>query len=263
MLPSELDSLLDNDHKIINEVLFSLAKRGALDKNREYRLKGNLEKLISIYNQKDFRHKYSMLYLSLTRIEQSSQMTLDDLMAGLQALSEYAQGLPDKTKGATFLPKFSKLYDHIDLEIRHIKYLGEVQSRSQIEREEQFRGIKERMEKESEKAIVKIASVEKKLDSAQKDHIAILGIFAAIIMTSFASFSLPSAIFATIDKSNFFLLIVVVCFVVLFVMNILHSLYEFLKDMHFGEQREKTQWTPIFMLNIFVGILIIILLYRA
>lgn len=188
-------------------------------------------------------------------------MTLDDLMAGLQALYKYAPKELEENKHDSFMSKFLKLYDHVSLEIFHIKHLKEMQDRDQEDKQKFFRSITLEVKQETEKALSEIDSVKKRLDSAQRDHIAILGIFAAIIMTSFTSFSLPSAIFTSVDKSDPYLFSLIVCLAVLFVANILHSLYELLKDMHFGETRAKRWPNPtILVLNSVILIAIVFIL---
>ena len=240
---SELEYSLDKEHIIIKNVICSFAKLGSLDedKNSNYRLMGNLDKLKEIYQAKDFRHKYSKIFLiisSIDKIEKTSKdkiLSIDVLMHSMEMAYEYI--LNKNQYQDDFKKCFYKLYDHVVLEILQINYMREIENKGEANNASTIKELK------SATSLAQTASnnadeATKKLDSMQKEYITILGIFASIVFAFVAGLTFSTSVLSNIHQASIYRLLFIVCLIGLFITNILHYLYAFIREIHFSKTNQ-------------------------
>ncbi|MBZ7936521.1 hypothetical protein H2279_07755 [Campylobacter sp. B0100352/1] len=96
--------------------------------------------------------------------------------------------------------------------------------------------FEEKIKSESNKFEEKIKSesnkFEEKIKEIQKQYITILGIFASIVLTFTGSFAFSSSILSHMHQVSIYRLIFVILCIALFIVNILHGLYNFLIKIH-------------------------------
>lgn len=269
-------------YEILREVLRSFANGKEVN---EYRLNGNIKKLQEIY-QDDFRHQYSKIFLILTEIDKDSKLSIDHITEVLEQV--YQQVKTEKEKhyslkwtpckdtdlkiidrnnkfyyNADFFKKISKLYDHVNLDIARINYMKNIDVKSDLSLQKinDIKNITEEAKNNANEALEKIKNT-------QKDYIAILGIFASIILAFVTGLSFSTSVLANIDKVSVFRLIFIVCLIALFIFNLLNSLYGFIIRIYFNKDKNfknnNMLWFNVIIISImlidFIGYLLV--LYR-
>ena len=210
-------------------------------KNSNYRLMGNLDKLKEIYKAKDFRHKYSKIFLiisSIDKIEKTSKdkiLSIDVLMHSMEIAYEYV--LNKNEYQDNFKKCFYKLYDHVVLEILQINYMREIENKGEANNASTIKELK------SATSLAQTASnnadeATKKLDSMQKEYITILGIFASIVFAFVAGLTFSTSVLSNIHQASIYRLSFIVCLIGLFITNILHYLYAFIREIHFSKTNQ-------------------------
>lgn len=237
---SELEYSLDKEHIIIKDVICSFAKLGSLDEDKSSndRLVDNLKKLKEIYQVKDFRHKYSKIFLiisSIDKIEKTSKdkiLSIDVLMHSMEIAYEYV--LNENKYQDDFKKCFYKLYDHVVLEILQINYMREIENKGEANNANTIKELK------SATLLAQTArnnadEATKRLDNMQKEYITILGIFASIIFAFVAGLTFSTSVLSNIHQASIYRLSFIVCLIGLFITNILHYLYAFIREIHFSK----------------------------
>ncbi|WP_314978341.1 hypothetical protein [Campylobacter rectus] len=281
---SELEYSLDKEHIIIKDVICSFAKVGSLDgdKNSQYRLDGNIKKLQGIYENTNFRHKYSKIFLiisSIDKVEKTNSgniLSIDDLMHSMEIAYEYISSSNEYKD--SFKKCFYKLYDHVVLEILQINYMREIENKGDANNFETLKKLK-KAQILAQDANNNASNATEKMNNMQKEYIAILGIFASIIFAFVAGLTFSTSVLTNIDKASIYRLSFIVCLIGLFITNILHYLYAFIREIHFsktsqGFEKEKecdVSWKTfknefcnsyIFRFNLFIAcIMCVIFIY--
>ena len=202
---------------------------------------GNLDKLKEIYKAKDFRHKYSKIFLiisSIDKIEKTSKdkiLSIDVLMHSMEIAYEYV--LNKNEYQDNFKKCFYKLYDHVVLEILQINYMREIENKGEANNASTIKELK------SATSLAQTASnnadeATKKLDSMQKEYITILGIFASIVFAFVAGLTFSTSVLSNIHQASIYRLSFIVCLIGLFITNILHYLYAFIREIHFSKTNQ-------------------------
>lgn len=143
-------------------------------------------KLKDLYTQ-DFRHSYSLFFPIITEIEKDKSSSVEYLTNNLEALKEIVEidNLNDNKEFGQLSSPLLKLADHINLEIaRYLNYVEKEEQTAHLEQKienstNQLNQLKENLKKATED--LGIAS--RKIKSVQGELIAVLSIFAAIVMT--------------------------------------------------------------------------------
>ncbi|ARR00298.1 hypothetical protein [Campylobacter porcelli] len=238
---SDINPHLDKKHLIIKDVLCSLSKQNALrDKSGQFRLNGNIDKLKEVYvsstdnASEDFRHKYSKIFLILSRIDrEKNELSIDNLMEAIEEARAYIE---DESNGysTNFVNKFLKLYDHVVLEILQIKYMREIENKGENNNSETIKKLKE-AQILAENASNSASKATKKINDMQKEYITILGIFASIVFAFVAGLTFSTSVLSNIHQASVYRLSFIVCLIGLFITNILHYLYAFIREIHFSK----------------------------
>lgn len=186
-----------------------------------------------LYAEEGFRHHYSgvsrCLYGETTpQTEEDFRKIFrraDRLVINLGTLKEYVERhsrahYADST--ATICRKYGKLYDHVDLEYSRLLLLE-----SPYRSFDQLAGDIDGVKKEADALGESIASANERLSSSQKDYIAILAIFAAVIMAFSGGFNFIASSLDSIARTDVAKLSCIVALVGLALINLLYVLLRF------------------------------------
>lgn len=170
----------EKDDKLV-DILKSLALK-ELDKNA---FDSKAAELNDIYGDENvdngYRHSYSRIFSTIASINQGSKMgSIDVLSDNLYMLAKCSDIKNRK--------RVEKLYDHVNLEIAQINYMSNMKRElvsdvSQIkQKNEEFKTTSSQLKKKLEAFNKTSKELEGKINGLSRDYIAILGIFAAIIL---------------------------------------------------------------------------------
>lgn len=209
-----------------------------------------IENLKQIYKDEKYRHSYSNItttILTHSKNIENSIECFEILGQNLRTLREKI--LDDKNHGDDFILKFNKLFDHINLELIRIDYIGDVKN------------IKAEVVKINKKAEQARREIRQSTQEATKSFITILGIFASIIIAFVSGFAFSNSVLANVKDTNIFKLLIVISFIAMFITNILNFLFYFIKTIHFGKEfKEPMLNCGIIIFNLIIFCLIIALI---
>ena len=221
---------------LLKEILTSLANDNVeLDdgKIEEY-----VECLRKLYDN-DYRHLYSQIFAIIVSIDENyndSNVTLEYLTENIRIIFDYCE----KTYGNTlilddrnFFRRVKKLYDHINLDVSRINYVKALQDKNNVEMftlSNRIESAKNELNEKIKEAQDSYKEIDGKIGYLQRDYIAILGIFASIVVTFVAGISLANSTLSALgnSKDNFYTLVFLVLLVAMFMFNTLIALFEFL-----------------------------------
>ncbi|MCZ6116924.1 hypothetical protein [Campylobacter ureolyticus] len=211
------------------------------------------DNLKSIYENGFFRHKYSRITSYLINISQENPKAIEIVINNLEQISNKEK---ENSENTAWQKSLDKLIDHINLEEIRLKNLFEIKQSIK-----EFRGFENKF-KDFEN---KFKDFEVETKALKRDYIAILGIFASIILAFVAGLTFSSSVLSNIDKANIYKLSFVMCMIGLFITNILYFLFSFIKDLTYKENKKNffKKHISILFFNffIFLGLLFICFLY--
>ncbi len=199
----------------------------------------------------DFRHEYSristLVFGGLSRSEaaggaqgRKNPYYLDAVQRLADSLDVIRSEIADDESGH-FKCMFGKLHDHVNLELVRINFNANVNQdqderfsilMSQMEQHDNFfNSLNERVENEAqiiEKLSRRTDEVGDRLQVIQKDHIAILAIFAAVIMTFSGGFGFVAGSFSDIAKVDIDRVLCLAAFVGLVLIDLMYLLMSFI-----------------------------------
>ncbi|WP_149710765.1 hypothetical protein [Campylobacter concisus] len=230
-----------------------------------------IEQLENIYLNTHYRHAYSTItkYVVSQKakcLENKKEEIEEDILQTMsfnienifeKIILNYKENVNnskgDKAKH-NFIEKVFKLKDHINLEIFRLQDI--IQSESEYRQKiAQTEGTISELRKEGDKIKENIEELAKKADGIkesigesknnlkdiQREYITILGIFASIIIAFVATLSFSTSVLQNIDKPNTFKLVAIICFLSIFIVNILNLLFNFIREIHFGKEENKKE----------------------
>ena len=146
-------------------------------------------------SENEFRHYYSDIFAVLSSLRMEGKC-LDILNQNLYYVYEYSK---KKEADSTFCDKMKKLVDHTSLEIARMSYIDEIESRRNLTEEDIIQTI-DYYNEEVEKTIKKLEDAQSRINHSYSDFIAILGIFAGIVLVFFGGTSVLGSIINNIQK---------------------------------------------------------------
>ena len=232
-----------------------------------------VDRIVTVYSDSDFRHRYSGFYAKITVIDGDDEGNLDILSQNICILyEEICKRFREKQVEKEVYNGVRKLYDHVNLDIARINYIRTISNRAeaiQQEVEETQKKVEEtqqqtqitfdKLKSEIEDTKQQSVSILQKVQNAEREYIAILGIFAAIIAAFFSGIGFSSSILANIEKATIYRLSGMTTLVGLIIFNILVLLMSFVS--HIVEV--KFELNPDFVSTInklFLAILTIIII---
>ncbi len=227
----------NSKRKKLCEIIVELSKR----KNDEG-LKGVVSRLDKLYRG-GFRHFYSDISAALQEIQKSNKAGPETIVTNLSRIKEKRLS---EIKG--FYKVLNKLLDHICLENSRMRSAEEIADRL-LDNEDKTKTLKEQLEqsqKNYENLQSKTHGIQKqfqtKTDGIQKQFVAVLGIFASIIMVFSGGLSFTNATLSAIWNANIFKLIAVSLTVGLVLVDACYGLFYCLDPfMNSNDKSEKSK----------------------
>ena len=212
----------------LNILLVTLAQSENLlsDKNARKDIYKELEDIYYSPDEDGFRHYYSDIFAQLFEIrsdESSSNGSTAILLENLRFLNEHYKAINTDKNGKIIdvSKSINKLYDHVNLELARMAYseIGDYQL------SEQGMTLNDLSEKVSN--LQKDADdIHRSLDKAQTDYIAILGIFASVVLAFVGGMAFSTSVLENIkDVSIYRLLTVAIIIGMVFVTVIFLMFY--------------------------------------
>ena len=220
-----------------DDKLVDILKSLALDVLGGDSLDSKVAELNDIYGDEHedngYRHSYSNIFSTIASINQKSEMgTIEVLSTNLYTLAKHRDIKNPK--------RVEKLYDHVNLEIAQINYMsdmknGLVSDISQIkQKNEEFKQassqLKEKLDSyddTSKELSQKVESYNKtsmelegKINGISRDYIAILGIFAAIILAFTGGISFTKGFLSLQEVPSFYVIRVFSVTFILWILSI-------------------------------------------
>lgn len=247
------------------DILFELAKSQELlqDASNRANMYKRLEALYDAESKdKRFRHFYTDIFSVLTQVQQNSKLgDINILGQNLEVIRNGYQPRNKSTDGQRTIDvsdAIKKLYDHVNLDIARIAYSDGADRKISGESAlEDIRGQINSMQTELQKAQEikgKIEDVESKLDNSQKEYIAILGIFAAVVLAFTGGIAFSTSVFNNIAQASFYRTIAMALIIGLVLMNVLFGLFYYINSLVDKNKRI----TPLLFSNLIIIILLMV-----
>lgn len=172
---------------------------------------------LNVLYQDNFKHQYSDFFPIILKIlEEGNSYDIEYLSNNLDALGTYLDeqiSTGDESFKTMYVP-FSKLCDHLDLQIRQTNYYKSMLIQSN------------NTNKDLEDALINIEDAKTRIDAAtnrantmQTELISILSIFAAIVLTFSGGFTFLGSSVTAISTAKYYesiIIIVLICGIILF-----------------------------------------------
>lgn len=214
-----------------------------------------LEEIYYNCGKDNFRHYYSDIFAVLTIIDSDRNIgSLDVLAQNIQAIKDgyKAVNVDEQGKPKDISKEIIKLYDHTNLEIARINYTNYMtdETKSELIRNKNLIVDLERKVDESERKSEDtfkqtkednkrtLEALQKNQKDMQKDYIAILGIFASIVLSFTAGMAFSTSVLDNIYKSSIYRTVIVASLVGMVFIVMIWLLMDFVRSIH-GEQKRK------------------------
>lgn len=163
----------------------------------------------------DFRPLYSKLFL-ITK----NKGSISVLDTNLRLL--YDEVCVSDNQNEAYVKAIIRIYDHLTIDTFRMSVFYDTQKISQKIN---------KTEKEIISANTNLNEVKDKVNSMQKEYIAILGIFSAIVITFVAGLTFTSSVLQNIEKASIYRLILVIWLLGFILLTALHSLFSFIENI--------------------------------
>lgn len=230
-----MESTREQKRKRFIDLLLELARNDSLaPRDSIYTF---LTKFYGIYafgSDSEFRHYYSDI-LNVVLFFQSFELQkpeynsvgVDVLVRNLQILTDAS--MQDRTFDK-LTPKLIKIQDHISLELVRAQYSDK--GDRELLKEERIRKLEQNVKDQTEKQ----DTLSEKIQAQQREYIAILGIFAAIVLSFTGGMIFSSSTLQAIDKVSLQKLLVVVLMIGLVMFDVLFLLFAYIERIVKGEK---------------------------
>ena len=225
------------------------------------------EKFHKIYGisglQMNFRHFYSDIFSVLSQIKQTSAIgSVDILGENISTLWEYyhSSNFAREHDEPALEDALRKLYDHVSLDIARIRYsdAGDIRL-SQTDEIKHLHDktkalsadlgkIKAKLENTENTFELKFEKIDKNLNKSkktlkglQKEYVAILGIFASIVLAFTGGLSFSSAVLSNIAQSSIYRICAVSLIIGLVLTNIIFGVFYYLNHLIKGKSKLNSQ----------------------
>ena len=205
----------------------------------DYSIVDYVVKLKRIYDtESGFRHLYSEIFSTVADICITDDEKLEFLANNLRYIYEYV--MENEKRDEKFQRNILKLYDHVNLDVARLNFWRRSENKIKEENEKLQRSI--------QIARDELKGVQKKSANMQKDYVAILGIFSAVLLTFIGNIAFSTSVLSNIHQSSMYRISFITVFLGFVVFNLLVYLMNFIKAVmdvkislvtDFVEHREK------------------------
>ena len=201
------------------------------------------EELLKIYNNPEFRHRYSDVTMYLFNITGADYSQLDTMVNRIKAILEEMPN--SEAKKSVF-----KLCDHLNLELVRLRYLLPKIQGTNAKIQEADNKVNDLTRQTND--------IKKNAEDMQKNYITILGIFASIVLAFVSSLAFSTSVLQNIDKASIYRLVAVVSLIAIFIVNTLNFLFSFIMRIHYGRDDESSKFKPLNLFNIIMPLIILL-----
>lgn len=237
-------SKFESKHQQLTQLInYLLTEEYEKEANVNY-VKSQLE---DIYSDDDYRHRYSDIFATLSRLinNEDNKMTLQ----------MWLEKIKEMEFNAKIKPKIDKFYDHILLDINRTDYISNLMNQNKNEYDCKLSEAKEKVNAITEdlkQSEIKLKKIKQKLQKSQMEVITILGIFAGIIVTFNSGISFITSSFSALKEVPFLKLSVMICFSGIVIISILYVLFDLIATINNNENHLSAN----VVISINVGLLI-------
>jgi len=241
---------MEKNEKFTNILLELARSETFLSDNRERaKFYKQFEELYYEEEDKFYRHRYSDIFKVMIKLQKEDEHgSMEVLLQNLSFLvSNYnVQNYDDNGKQINITDCLKKLYDHVSLEMARFNYYD---NKYNIESAQAtVRGVAATLgeiKKSSEEYKDKIKNLEKKLHSTQQEYVAILGIFAAVILAFVGGITFSSSVLQNIASASIYRLLIVVDLLGFVLINTINLLFEFICHI-LGKEKKFFRFLKLF-----------------
>lgn len=241
-------------------ILISMAKYQfkPTDKKQKADLYKQLENLYHPNNTAEqYRHFYTDIFSVFSQLESGELdgtaeivcLNIETIRKGYRVLNVDESGNP-----IDISENLKKLYDHASLEMARLNYAKSstrenAQEAIRAEYGRKVNSFQSRLENLSASVTAKI---DKSAQNAKKEYIAILSIFAAVLMVFFSGVGFSSAVLANIHNASIYRIMMGIVLLGMILFDIIWVLLEFIKEIvGTGEKNRR----PFYIANAIAAIL--------
>ena len=227
------------------DILFELASNQELLKDKSVRAK-MYSRLEALYwpekSEKPFRHFYSDIFSVLTAIRKNTDLgDINVLGQNLSMIREkYTPGINlDSTgKKIDISDSIRKLYDHVSLDIARITYSEEGDRKTSgeaaiLDVQSQINVIEPKIEE----AMNVQNTLSEELGKQQREYIAILGIFASIVLTFIGGIVFSTSVLQNIGAVSVYRLAAIVLLIGMVLSNMLYGLFYYVNHLIYNNKK--------------------------
>lgn len=245
------------------DILFELAKNQEIlqDKGTRHEMYKRLEALYYSPNKEDrYRHFYSDIFTVLTQIQQASNQGDINILGQNLSLIRAGYNPQNRDEQGNIIDisdRIRKLYDHVSLDIARISYsdAGDRKTAGEtaiVDMQSQLNQIKT----EIDKAKMAQNNVEAELGKQQREYIAILGIFAAIVLAFTGSIVFSTSVLKGINTVSVYRIIMISLIIGLVLINVLFGLFYYVDRLVNGLQKNRKKLKPLLFSNVILCVLL-------
>lgn len=208
----------------------------------------------------EFRHYYHDIYMVIAFIKNNPEFGSADVLA--QNIGSVWENYSCKDKKRDVTDKIQKLYDHINLEVARMAYADS--GDEQLRKVEEIKKLHERIKRVTEdasnlealsnkaeisatNAAKSAEETETKVSSLQKEYVAIMGIFAAIVMSFAGGMSFTINIINNLSQIETRELLWVTLVAGIVIVNLVFVLVYFINRIVNGKEKDK--WWVIIIID--------------
>ena len=245
------------------DILFELAKNQEIlqDKGTRHEMYKRLEALYYSPNKEDrYRHFYSDIFTVLTQIQQASNQGDINILGQNLSLIRAGYNPQNRDEQGNIIDisdSIRKLYDHVSLDIARISYsdAGDRKTAGEtaiVDMQSQLNQIKT----EIDKAKIAQNNVEAELGKQQREYIAILGIFAAIVLAFTGGIAFSTSVLKSINTVSVYRITMVSLIIGLVLINVLFGLFYYVDRLVNGLQKNRKKLKPLLFANVILCVLL-------
>lgn len=246
------------------DILFSLAESQEMLRDEDERLKiyERLEKLYYSPNKDDsFRHFYSDIFSVLTSLKNHEKPGSSDILGqNLSVIRQdyHAINTDENGKPIDISYAIRKLYDHVSLDMARMGYSdAEDRKLSQKESLSIIQAQVNAARAATESVQAQLATQENKLKNVQKEYIAILGIFASIVLAFTGGIAFSTSVLQNLHAVSVYRITGAILLIGIVLTNILYGLFYYVDRLVNKPDTRKIK--PLLIANAILIIFLIVM----
>lgn len=232
-------------------LLLALSKKDVLytdskeDETKIFEFIGNFKRLyFPKMSSEPFRHFYSDIWFVISELDEKyCDSDREFLMLNIDILriacSKKLKQSPDSNL-LGLREKLNKLYDHISLESAHLTYFVGV--KNTIISQDNIKSINidiDELNTKTEALRKKAESTDQAIDKSKRDYIAILGIFAAIVLAFTGGIAFSTSVLENMHQVGIYRAIGMALVIGLVLVNVLFCLFSYINHLVGRDTRTK------------------------